>query len=184
MLWYAVRPHLSAPHISSSLTFCTNPTVHYTTAPSFIEFPHFLQNLIQNRCVRIGEVGITVQACVLCMASRIHVHFCEHLHGCIRRYVAFPLSVMWKIAPDLQCYGSSHICVVWFLVQCITSCPLTVHSIVCLFLWLMRNGVGYRCTHTGSMYVCVCVSLTELLTASFNSYQILCFGEHGVFIED
>ena len=31
---------------------CNNPTVHYTIAPSFIQFPHFICNFIQNKmCV-------------------------------------------------------------------------------------------------------------------------------------
>jgi hypothetical protein len=33
-----------------------NPTVHYTTAPSFIQFPHYIRNFIQNKGVQIGEV--------------------------------------------------------------------------------------------------------------------------------
>ena len=33
-----------------------NPTVHYTTASLFIQFPHFMYGFIQNRCVWISEV--------------------------------------------------------------------------------------------------------------------------------
>ena len=32
-----------------------NPTVHYTTAPSFTQFPHFVCNFIQSGCVRVSE---------------------------------------------------------------------------------------------------------------------------------
>ena len=63
-----VRPHLSAPQISSSLTFRSSfywnksaiillYTI-YTAAPSFIQFPHFIHNFIQNGCVRISEVSL------------------------------------------------------------------------------------------------------------------------------
>ena len=59
---------ISTLQISSSLTSCwsfylsnvLNPTVHYTTAPSFIQFTHFtgavLLNFILNGCVWISGV--------------------------------------------------------------------------------------------------------------------------------
>ena len=39
---------------------CNNPTVHYTTVPSFIQFPRFTHNFIQNGCVWISEVSLYI----------------------------------------------------------------------------------------------------------------------------
>ena len=47
-------PHFSHTFLLEQIY--SNPTVHYTTAPSFIQFPHFIRNFIQNGCVRISEV--------------------------------------------------------------------------------------------------------------------------------
>ena len=62
-----VRPHY--PHLRypvpspSTAVFLleqirNNPTAHYTTAPSFIQFPTFVHNFIQNGCVQICEVSL------------------------------------------------------------------------------------------------------------------------------
>ena len=63
-----MRSHTSAPfdsqfpHLLQLLLLkqiCNNPTVHYTTAPSFIQFPHFIHNFIRSGCVQISESHCT-----------------------------------------------------------------------------------------------------------------------------
>ena len=61
-----VRPRLSVytsdiqfPHLLQYFLLeqiCNNPTVHYTTTPSFILSPDCICYFIQNTCVRISEL--------------------------------------------------------------------------------------------------------------------------------
>ena len=54
-------PHLPQWFLLKQI--CNNPTVHYTTALSFIQFPHSIRNFTQNRCVWISEVWLVEAVC-------------------------------------------------------------------------------------------------------------------------